>query len=227
MVALDRARQIEVAAAATDQGAAHPRHQEAMQRPARGQLRSRSRLQRAFRSHPRPSVSPISEDYGATFAPGRLYRYRLWRIWNPALPRALFILMNPSTADEVRNDPTIERCYRRVMAWRRRGLLFGGIEVCNVFAWRETDSRLLPRLIAAGLDIVGPDNDFHIESAARAADLIVCGWGQPGNLLGRGRRVLELLEGRELHALAINADGTPQHPLYIGYDAELLPLPHG
>lgn len=171
----------------------------------------------------------LFEDYGATFSPCRQWRYRLWRRFG-AGARVLFCMMNPSTADEVKNDPTIERQVRRVLKWnylKRLGRTYGTVEVVNVFAWRETNSDRLPALVSAGTDIVGPDNDFHIAAAARAADLVVCGWGQPGNLLGRGRKVLELLRstGTPLMALGINADGTPKHPLYIGYNAELVELP--
>ncbi len=157
----------------------------------------------------------------ATFSPCRRYRYRLWRVWDPDAPRALFVMMNPSTADEVKNDPTVERCQRRAIAWNASGRhVIGGVEVVNVFAWRETDSKLLPKLIAQGVDIVGPENDRHIVEAARTAAIVVCAWGNPGNLLGRGSAVLELLRkaGVQPHALVRNADGTPGHPLYVGYD---------
>jgi hypothetical protein len=168
----------------------------------------------------------LLNDFGATFSPCRKWRYRLWRILEPDAPRLLFCMMNPSTADEVRNDPTIERCVRRVLRWQKQGLYFGAVEIVNVFAWRETDSKRLPQLLAAGVDIVGPENDAAIRAAALEASAIVCGWGQPGNIGGRGAHVLEILRStdRRLHALGINADGTPQHPLYIGYDAPLVDL---
>lgn len=100
-------------------------------------------------------------------------------------------------------------------------LKIGGVLVVNVFAWRETDSTKLPGLIADGTDIIGPDNDAAIVAAAQEAAIVVCGWGNPGNLTGRGRTVEQLLRGAGivLHYLQLNFNGTPSHPLYIGYDS--------
>lgn len=155
---------------------------------------------------------------GAQFSPCRTWRYRLWRIWDSSLPLACFVLMNPSTADEIDDDPTVLRCQRRVAKWSH--IKIGGVLVVNVFAWRETDSTKLPELIAAGTDIVGPDNDAAIVAAAKEAAIVVCGWGNPGNLTGRGQSVEQLLRGAGLapHYLKLNNDGTPGHPLYLGYD---------
>lgn len=136
-------------------------------------------------------------------------------------------MMNPSTADEIENDPTIERCQRRVRAWEKHGIKLGGIEVVNVLAWRETDSRMLPKRIAEGIDLIGEKNDRHILEAVKDAAIVVCAWGVPGHkLLNRGPAVLELLRsaGKQPHAFAYNADGSPIHPLYIGYDVMPKPM---
>lgn len=156
---------------------------------------------------------------GAQFSPCRTWRYRLWRVWDESLPLACFVLMNPSKADEINDDPTVLRCQRRVVKWSN--IRIGGVLVVNVFAWRETDSTKLPGLIAAGTDIVGPENDSTIVAAAQQASIVVCGWGNPGNLNGRGAAVEQLLRsaGIPLHHLQLNFNGTPAHPLYIGYDA--------
>lgn len=178
-----------------------------------------------------PSIAPALQT-GAVFSPCRRWRYHLHRRWADG-PAAVFLGMNPSTADEKINDATIERFYRRIRAWEREGLFErmgfyrpAAVEVVNVFAWRETDSRLLPGLIAAGTDIVGPENDGAIVSACAQASVVVCGWGLPGHrLLNRGPAVLQLLwrAGVTPYCLGINADGSPQHPLYIGYDRPLSP----
>ena len=168
-----------------------------------------------------------AERAGAIFSPCRRWRFVLWRTWDKTLPHATALYMNPSTADEVDNDPTVERWQRRAQRWSEMGFLkVGGIKVTNAFAWRETDSRLLPTWIAEGYDIVGPDNDRHILEACKGAAIVVCGWGEPGHkLLGRGAKLLELMRanGIQPHAFKINASGAPQHPLYIGYD--VLPRP--
>lgn len=81
----------------------------------------------------------LLETNGAIFSDCEVYRYLLWRIWDDSLPRALLLMMNPSTADEVDNDPTVERQVRRVKMWPLEGCEFkvGGLEVANAFAYRE------------------------------------------------------------------------------------------
>lgn len=158
---------------------------------------------------------------GAIFSDCGTYRYLLWRVWNDSLPRALLLMMNPSTANEVENDPTVERQIRRVLMWPRIGFPFkvGGLEVANVFAYRETDSTKLKNLYLSGFDLIGPDNDAIILDASRRAVVVVCGWGIPGTLGGRGDAVLRLLRaaGVRPYGLQLNKDGTPRHPLYVRY----------
>jgi hypothetical protein len=176
-------------------------------------------------------------DMGARFSECRKYRYQLWRIWEPSLPLAVFVMMNPSTADEITNDPTITRQVRRVTKWKSisGGVLvdgedisqrLGGVMIVNVFAWRETDSKLLKGLVAKGVDIVGPENDQAILEAVSKAAIVVCGWGIPGGLGDRGNRVLKLIAkaGVRPHALKFNDDGSPGHPLYLGYDVMPVPI---
>lgn len=142
------------------------------------------------------------------------YRYLLTRIWVPDAPRALFVMLNPSTATEVQNDPTVERCERRA-----RALGFGGFRVTNIFAWRDTD----PRAMRAAPDPVGPDNDAAIlESCGWAGgqqDRIIAAWGTHGAFLDRGPTVERLLRAQPqpLHHLGLTLGGHPKHPLYISY----------
>ncbi len=153
---------------------------------------------------------------GATFSHCGRYRYRLWRLWNPDKPAALFILLNPSTADETRNDPTVERCQRRAIS-----LGYGGVRIANIFALRSTD----PRALYESSDPIGPDNDTAILDAARDAGIIVCGWGVHGALFGRGNAVRDRIRRAGLKAffLGINQDGSPKHPLYVAYNSEPTP----
>lgn len=115
----------------------------------------------------------IFEGSGAAFSGNREYRYRLWRTWDSATLPALFILLNPSTADETKNDPTVERCERRA-----RTMGFGGLVVANLFALRSTD----PKALYSHPDPVGEINDLAILSAAVNAGIIICGWGRHGGL---------------------------------------------
>lgn len=138
------------------------------------------------------------------------YRYSLTRIWDDDGQKVLFVMLNPSTATEVQNDPTVERCERRA-----RTLGFGGFQVTNIFAWRDTD----PRNMRAAADPVGPQNDKTILAGADWADSIVCAWGTHGAHLNRGAQVEALLRSAQhpLLQLGLTKDGHPKHPLYIGY----------
>ena len=141
------------------------------------------------------------------------YRYALTRVWREGGARALFVMLNPSTATEWRNDPTVERCERRA-----RALGCGAFRVVNIFAWRATD----PLAMRAAADPVGAENDAAILDGVAWAERIVCAWGTHGAHLGRGAAVERLLRGtgRELSVLGLTKAGHPQHPLYIGYDRQ-------
>ncbi|WP_439139095.1 DUF1643 domain-containing protein [Roseicyclus sp.] len=138
------------------------------------------------------------------------YRYTLTRVWNPAGGRALFVMLNPSTATEVQNDPTVERCERRA-----RALGFGAFRVLNIFAFRATD----PREMRRADDPIGPENDAAILAALPWADRVICAWGTHGAHLDRGAHVEAMLRDARaaLFHLGLSQGGHPKHPLYIGY----------
>ena len=116
------------------------------------------------------SIDLLTEG-SAQFSPCRRWRYTLQRTWDANLPSINFLLLNPSTADENRNDPTVERCQRRA---ERMG--YGALFVTNIFAWRSTDPVVLNQVP----DPVGPDNDDAIMARASQCALVVCGWGNHG-----------------------------------------------
>lgn len=134
----------------------------------------------------------------------------LTRTWDPQGRKALFIMLNPSTATEVQNDPTVERCERRA-----RTLGFGAFRVTNIFAWRDTD----PRNMRAAKDPTGPENDAVIAQSCGWADKIICAWGAHGDHQNRGFEVTKILEktGQSLFHLGLTKAGHPKHPLYIAY----------
>ncbi len=138
------------------------------------------------------------------------YRYALTRVWAGKGSKVLFVMLNPSTATEVQNDPTVERCERRA-----RALGFGAFRVCNIFAWRATD----PREMRRQSDPVGPENDATITEGCHWADEIVCAWGTHGEHMNRGEDVERLMRGTglPLKHLGLSKAGHPKHPLYIGY----------
>jgi hypothetical protein len=156
----------------------------------------------------------LFEQSGAVFSDCRQYRYQLWRTWGDQSP-AVFVMLNPSTADEVANDPTVERCERRA-----RAMGYGGLRVANIFAMRSTD----PKALYLSVDPVGPENDAAIIESVSGAGVVICAWGAHGNHQGRGEAVLRLLHGIcTPHFLKLNSDGTPAHPLYIGYGVKPQP----
>jgi hypothetical protein len=152
----------------------------------------------------------------AVYAPCERYRYSLTRVWTPAAPRLMFVMLNPSTASELHNDPTVERCERRA-----RALGFGGFRVTNIFAWRATR----PRDLKQARDPVGPANDAHLVEGAAWADRIVAAWGVHGAHRGRGAAVARKLRaaGHGLHHLGLTRDGHPRHPLYVAYRTGPMP----
>jgi len=160
---------------------------------------------------------PLFDETGAVFSPCKQYRYRLWRYWDRSKPLLVFLMLNPSTADELTNDPTVERCERRARAMR-----FGGLEVVNIFAYRATD----PKVMKAQDDPVGPGNDQAILEAVRGAGMVICAWGSHGKHRGRSEEVLRLLREHHVTPYCLQScnDGQPGHPLYVGYDVQPIPL---
>ena len=146
----------------------------------------------------------------AVYSDCERYRYLLTRVWEPAGRKAGFIMLNPSTATEVQNDPTVERCERRA-----RTLGFGGFRVTNIFAWRDTD----PKKMRAAAEPIGAENDAMIAQSCDWADQIIAAWGAHGEHLQRGVAMEALLRGMELPVfhLGLTKAGHPKHPLYIAY----------
>lgn len=158
------------------------------------------------------TTAMTSRDDAARFSPDGCYRYILRRDVSPPgfrEPRCgtlNIIGLNPSTADQTHDDPTVRRCVGFA-----RSLCFETLTLTNVFAWRATNPRLLERVA----DPVGPDNDHHIVEQALAANFVIVAWS--GKAGGRGTTVaanLELL-GIPLWCLGLTLDGSPRHPLYM------------
>ncbi len=148
----------------------------------------------------------------------REYRYALRRVWDDSLPSVLFIMMNPSTADLLVDDPTVAKCQRYARAWG-----YGTLWVGNTFAYRATSQKQL--LLAP--DPIGPRNDAWLLKMASEAETIVLAYGKPHkSLCQRGKDVVSLLRsaGHELHVLRLCGDGTPSHPLYL--PGALKPCPY-
>lgn len=136
------------------------------------------------------------------------YRYLLRRAWDFAKPRALLIMLNPSTADATADDATIRSCVRLVSA-----LGYGSMEVVNVFGWRATDPNELPKQP----DPVGPQNEDIIEAAIVRSDVVICAWGANVMAQRKANYVRSLVSRRRpaTYCFGKTKAGFPKHPLYI------------
>ena len=143
----------------------------------------------------------------------RRYRYALWRTWDASLPRVMFIGLNPSTADERNDDPTLVRCMNFARDWG-----YGGVIMANLFAWRATDPAELKRVG----EPVGRANNRWLRRLAQEAGLVVAAWGNDGTYLDRGAQVVAMLG--PLQCLKQNRSGQPAHPLYQRADTQPVPL---
>lgn len=143
----------------------------------------------------------------------RKYRFALWRVWDESKPYAMIIGLNPSTADEKDDDPTITRCIQFAKSWG-----YGGLCMANLFAFRATD----PSVMFAATDPVGQKNDEWLTKLSNAAGIVVAAWGNDGAHLGRSKEVIQLIPN--LHYLKLNGTGEPAHPLYLKSNLQPVPL---
>jgi hypothetical protein len=154
--------------------------------------------------------------YQTTFSTDRVHRYTLWREWVSVFTNeddfhfVNFICLNPSTATETKDDPTMRKCIKFAKAWG-----YDAMCVTNIFAFRSTD----PEGMKAAADPIGPDNDYFLENVASDADLVVAAWSQHATFMGRGRDVQKMLASlmKPIHYLRMGTGKDPQpwHPLYL------------
>ncbi|MFV8227483.1 DUF1643 domain-containing protein [Mycolicibacterium fortuitum] len=152
----------------------------------------------------------------AVFSEDRRYRYELSRRWGPG-PALMFVSLNPSDADEHRDDPTTRRDVRFA-----RGFGYDAVTLLNLNAGRTPN----PAELAGMDDPIGPDNDAHLDRAAAAHDVIVFAWGanaDPDRATAVATRLWNIARGRggSVAVLGWTADGQPRHPLYLRGDTPL------
>jgi hypothetical protein len=176
---------------------------------------------------------------GAEISAAGVYRYRLWRSWDPTRPGCTWIMLNPSTADGLHDDPTIRRCIGFATRWG-----FGRIDVFNLFGLRTSD----PRELRTHPNPVGPANDARILEHARAlttspyrpvastaagtppmpyGPIVVCAWGATFGKAARVETVRRHLERQGVFTSCVGEltkDGHPRHPLYLPGDAKPEPF---
>jgi len=146
----------------------------------------------------------VNVNSGAVWGEDHRYRYALWRIWDEAVKPVMFIGLNPSTADEHHDDPTLRRCIGYAQDWG-----YGGLYMLNLFAYRATD----PKVLLATPDPVGPEADLWLRKMAQRSACVVAAWGNHGTYLARNEEVCLLFP--TLYCLKVNKSGQPSHPLYL------------
>jgi hypothetical protein len=151
------------------------------------------------------------------------YRYQLGREWEAGLSPGIvtWIMLNPSTASESLDDPTIRRC-----VYFSKGFGFSSLLVGNLYAYRATLRSLLWNYEMNNGDIVGPQNDFYLSNMADISKTIILAWGDDADDK-RVFKVMELLAPwrKKMRILGLTKYGWPRHPLYMPKDSKLLPLP--
>ena len=153
----------------------------------------------------------------AVISPCGTYRYLLKRCAESMAPMkstALFIMLNPSTADARLDDPTIRRCRAFAKLWDCNGLA-----VANLYALRSTK----PAALWIHPDPVGPENDDYLWNFARECGDVVCAWGSNARP-ERAARVVNIMRDADarLWCLGTTKDGSPRHPLYVRADQQLI-----
>jgi hypothetical protein len=147
------------------------------------------------------------------------HRYILRRNWGTRPPneRAIvnFIMLNPSTADDVSDDATIRRCVGFAKRWGG----FDGLVVTNLFAYRATDPTELKFLAARDAELaIGKENEEHLRREAAAAQAVVCAWGNNCDAIPhRNREVIRMLKPHNLLCIRHTIKGNPAHPVRERY----------
>ena len=140
---------------------------------------------------------------GARFSPCKTWRYSLTREWLTGEGKQVLVMLNPSKADDQRDDATTT-----LMVHRAQRDLFNRYEAVNLFALVDTDPKSLKRHFHP----VGPDNDAAIMAAVEDADRIIVAWGNGGQYRDRAKEVLRLLGVRPLWCFGTTKLGEPKFP---------------
>ncbi len=161
----------------------------------------------------------IEMEKDAIFSDCKKYRYALTRKWDSSKQNLVFIMLNPSTADDKIDDPTIKRCmgFARDLGFGSIG--YGGIYVVNLFAFRATNPTELIKID----DPIGPLNNRYLKCVQTICEhgLFIAAWGNHGSLNGRDLEVVELFKNTTLYCLGTTSTGMPRHPLYVPANKEL------
>lgn len=161
----------------------------------------------------------FDQNNGAIFSECRNYRYALWRIWDKDVKLVMFIGLNPSTANESRNDPTIHKVKKFAFNWG-----YGGFYMMNLFAYITSypdELKKYSSFLNQGINLTINDDieyeDEWLRKTALKCDKIIFAWGSFKEATERAKVVMKMFTG---YALEINKDGSPRHPLYVKSNIE-------
>lgn len=140
----------------------------------------------------------------AVFSEDRKYRYALWRVWDINKPKIMFIGLNPSTASENMDDPTIRRVKGFAKSWG-----YGAVYMMNLFAIVSSDPKILR---TNGMDLLGDNNDWLTTIGGTCKDILFA-WGNFKEAEERAKEVCKMFPNAI--CLGFNKNGTPKHPLYV------------
>jgi hypothetical protein len=152
----------------------------------------------------------------AYFSDDGHYRLGLGRQWDEALSPLMVCMLNPSTGDGQKNDPTISALIHFATLWG-----FGGLGIFNLYAFISSK----PADLLKADDPVGQENGTAIEQglavAAATSGKLLVAWGNDAYKIHDGERA-DWLPGRARHhglemiCLGKTASGAPKHPMARG-----------
>ncbi len=154
-----------------------------------------------------------TNEKGARFSADRSCRFVLWREWDDTKPMVMFVGLNPSTANEVDDDPTIRRCVSFAIGWG-----YGGLIMCNLYPYVTP----YPAQLLKHKEQGAVYNQAVIEEYLIKVRKVICAWGSFEEAKEPGNRFLEYIKPVPVHCLGVNKDGSPKHPLYLSGSTQLI-----
>ena len=138
---------------------------------------------------------------GASFSKNKLHRFSLFRIWDCELPKVLFIMFNPSEANQKKDDPTIRRVIDFSIRWG-----FGGVYVGNIFSYISKN----PKNIKIENPYFNRKNIKSIVKMEKDSSKTILAWGNNTNAPKWIKKVI-----KDPNYIELSVNGIPKHPLYL------------
>jgi hypothetical protein len=148
---------------------------------------------------------------GAVFSSSHEFRYALWRIWQQNGAMLLYIGLNPSTANNIKDDPTIRRMVGFAKAWG-----YGGLYVGNLFSFVSSDPKLLHGQLGGGA------TDTALKKMRQLSSTVLVGWGNWGHQAGTRPTEVLAIVGDPVYCLKVTKMGEPSHPLYFCQNSKFI-----